>query len=400
MSRTRFSIVIPTRERADTLYHTLRTCVEQDYEDCEIIVSDNSSVDHTREVVAGFRDARVKYTNPGRRVGMGENFEHAFGRIGPDTYAICIGDDDGLTPGALARADEILASEKTAALTGTRGHYDWPGLLAGRTNQLMLPKGGTRIARRRAADFVDDYLAGRCTYGAGPLLYQGFVSSRTLEALRQRTGRLFKSRSPDVYAVFAISGALRDYTMTEHCFVIDGASPRSNGATLFGLSPDTTEARNFQAENEWPMHEGLIGSRSLVTGVADAYLYARDAMGELTADLRWERLLADAYGEALALSDGESIAAVERMAEGQDVHLPARGVALAKHRWRQIADGLKRWRDNVYLDCAKFGVHDIHGAAQLAGSPRLWQSSAAASTLQQARLAATRLLALRQRGRQ
>jgi glycosyltransferase involved in cell wall biosynthesis len=394
MSRTRFSIVVPTRERADTLLHTLRTCVAQDYDDCEIIVSDNYSADHTREVVAGLEDPRIRYTNPGRRVSMGENFEHAFGLVGADTYAICIGDDDGLTPGALARADEILAAEKTAALTGVRAHYDWPGLLEGRANQLVLPKGGTRTATRPTAEFVDDYLAGRCTYGAGPLLYQGFVSARTLDALRKRTGRLFKSRSPDVYAVFAISAVLSAYTTSERCFVIDGASPRSNGAAVFGLSPDTTEARNFAAENEWPPHAGVIASRSLHTGVADAYLYARDAIGELTEEMRWDRLLADAYGEVLALGDGESIAAVERMAEGQGVRLPARWVALARHRSRRVADGLKRWRDNVYLDCSKFGVRDIHGAAQLAGSTHLWQSSADASLLQQARLVVGRLAAL------
>ena len=103
MIKRRFSIVIPTRERADTLFHTLKTCIAQDYDDCEIIVSDNHSADHTRDVVTGFNDARVKYTNPGRRLGMGDNFEHAFEQISRNTVAICIGDDDGLMPGALGK---------------------------------------------------------------------------------------------------------------------------------------------------------------------------------------------------------------------------------------------------------------------------------------------------------
>ena len=37
-NQTRITIVIPTRERADTLYHCLKTVVAQDYENFEIIV--------------------------------------------------------------------------------------------------------------------------------------------------------------------------------------------------------------------------------------------------------------------------------------------------------------------------------------------------------------------------
>ena len=37
------SVVIPTRERSRTLVHTLRTCADQDYANCEILVSDNFS---------------------------------------------------------------------------------------------------------------------------------------------------------------------------------------------------------------------------------------------------------------------------------------------------------------------------------------------------------------------
>ena len=55
------SIVIPTRERAETLYHTLRTCLEQEGDDYEVVVCDNCGSPATRAVVDGFASARIKY---------------------------------------------------------------------------------------------------------------------------------------------------------------------------------------------------------------------------------------------------------------------------------------------------------------------------------------------------
>ncbi|MFC2016527.1 glycosyltransferase family A protein [Chloroflexota bacterium] len=49
--RRHFTVVIPTRERYDTLGHALHTCVIQNYDNLEIIVSDNFRQDHTPEIV-------------------------------------------------------------------------------------------------------------------------------------------------------------------------------------------------------------------------------------------------------------------------------------------------------------------------------------------------------------
>ena len=51
MSGPRFSVVIPTRERADTLRFALQTCLVQNYKDYEIVVCDNCSSSATKEVV-------------------------------------------------------------------------------------------------------------------------------------------------------------------------------------------------------------------------------------------------------------------------------------------------------------------------------------------------------------
>ena len=53
-----FSIVIPTRNRADTLKYTIKTILNQDFQDYEIIICNNNSVDDTEEIVKKFSDKR------------------------------------------------------------------------------------------------------------------------------------------------------------------------------------------------------------------------------------------------------------------------------------------------------------------------------------------------------
>jgi glycosyltransferase involved in cell wall biosynthesis len=65
-SRPLFTIIIPTKDRAEYLHHTLRTCSIQDYENLEVIVSDDGSSDNTKEVAleASRKDTRIRYITP------------------------------------------------------------------------------------------------------------------------------------------------------------------------------------------------------------------------------------------------------------------------------------------------------------------------------------------------
>ena len=97
-SRPLFTVIIPTKDRAEYLHHTLRTCSNQDYENLEVIVSDDGSSDNTKEVVldAAQKDKRIRYVTPGS-VGMRDNFEFALDHV-KSGYVIALGGDDGILP--------------------------------------------------------------------------------------------------------------------------------------------------------------------------------------------------------------------------------------------------------------------------------------------------------------
>jgi glycosyltransferase involved in cell wall biosynthesis len=57
-----FSVIIPTYNRAELLRRTIQSLVAQTYKNFEVIVCDDGSTDHTKEVVASFtKDLNIKY---------------------------------------------------------------------------------------------------------------------------------------------------------------------------------------------------------------------------------------------------------------------------------------------------------------------------------------------------
>ena len=69
MREPRFSIIIPTRERADTLYYALLSAVDQDFDDYEVVVYDNCSSAATRDIVEKIGSTKVRYFRSGYATG-------------------------------------------------------------------------------------------------------------------------------------------------------------------------------------------------------------------------------------------------------------------------------------------------------------------------------------------
>ena len=128
MRYPKLSVVIPTRERADTLFYALKTVIEQEYQNLEIIVSDNASVDNTKEIVSQFSDSRIKYINTGTRLGMSENWEFALGHVTGE-YVMYLGDDDGLLPNSCFDVAQVINKTGCEALVWNKPSYLWPSIL-------------------------------------------------------------------------------------------------------------------------------------------------------------------------------------------------------------------------------------------------------------------------------
>ena len=272
--QTKFTVIVPTRERADTLYHCLQTLLRQTYENFEILVSDNFSQDNTEQVVRNICDSRIRYINTGRRLEMSRNFEFALSHV-KDGWISYLGDDDGLMPYALAVANDVIRDTGCKALSSRWHHYTWPnfnGVI--QPNRLSVQTGrGYRI--REAKDALRQALKGRLAYSELPGVYLGgFAEYETLNRLRGESGNFFLSKNPDVYAAVALSSALDRYVHMNQPLSICGASAHSIGASAFGSSTNSSAVAKFLAEEEIPFYPGLgtgrVRSSQLI--VYEAYL--------------------------------------------------------------------------------------------------------------------------------
>lgn len=92
-----FSVVMPTYNRADLRRYALQGTLEQDFDDYEIIVSDNASSEDTRQVVADLGGNRVRYVNPGNHLNVADSWDFAV-RHAKGKYVMILGDDDCMSP--------------------------------------------------------------------------------------------------------------------------------------------------------------------------------------------------------------------------------------------------------------------------------------------------------------
>lgn len=88
-----FSIVIPTYNRCNFLKANISILLKQTFDDYEIVISDNASMDRTDELVKSFKDKRIRYLRNKVDIGYPNNTKQAM-LTARGKYIIILGDDD------------------------------------------------------------------------------------------------------------------------------------------------------------------------------------------------------------------------------------------------------------------------------------------------------------------
>ncbi|MDQ3812314.1 MAG: glycosyltransferase [Armatimonadota bacterium] len=372
--RTKFTVIIPTRERCDTLQSTLRTCVDQDYDNLQILVSDNFSQDQTREVVDSFRDDRIRYVNTGKRVSMSHNWEFALSHV-DDGYITFIGDDDGLLPGCLTELDDLIRELNCEAIVWHSAAYKWPNYITeSLRNKLTIP---LDMSLQKCDSATMLHKAGKSLQWAQlPSFYNSVVSYNSSRNVMQETGQFFQSMIPDVYSAIALASVMETYYYSARPYSILGASQHSGGNSMvYGAADGLKAAQRFLSEDNIPFHKMLVYAPSLRLLMAECLLQAHDHLAtvrRLNLDIDIKHVLNAVVKEAATqppLQRDQIIEAVEKMGR---LHQIEDYVArlIAEHPPVAVPDapaplGIYWDCHAMFLDCADFDVHDVAGACVL-----------------------------------
>lgn len=366
-SNPKITVVIPTRERCETLAATIRTCVDQDYDNFDIVVADNVSQDATEEVVRSFNDPRLRHVRPDRRLSMTSNFEFALSQAKPG-FVVSVGDDDGLMPGSVRIVADIVARTGVKAVTSRSVYYCWPNLpVEGWRDRMCIfrPVSRPEIRDAKAAlARVASFRGGATDYvWALPGVYRGFVSTEVIESAK-RDGRYLNSITPDAYSAFVNAGSMDRFMYYDKPLTIEGVSGRSNGASQ-ALGHDKGEESRFLQEADIPFHADLVYSPSHSVIMAEAYMQMRDRFPEICKDHDFDltRVCEIAMRRAQGANRDREIKCAQEILAKHGLSPRSRDPReLVEEVWQRTRNA---WR-TTELDCKAHGVTDVHQAARLA----------------------------------
>ena len=262
MTQHKFTVIIPTRERANTLLYSLQTCVAQPYANLDILVSDNCSNDNTKEIVERFTDKRIKYINTGQRLSMAKNYEFALSHV-TEGWVCIIGDDDGLLPDSITVANNIVNANTTADVLfwyHLVPRYFWSGEFGGTANDnKFLCREMHHNAPFVPKDRLEKMMSFESSYEALPIIYHGFVAVELINTIKKAAanGCFFQARIPDVYSTIALSIFSKNVVQCSQPISIQGISNNSIGESrIFKKRSNQTE-QQFLSEADIPFNTSL-----------------------------------------------------------------------------------------------------------------------------------------------
>ena len=88
----RFSVLLPTRNGGTLVANCIRSILEQDHRDFELVISDNANTDTTPDVVRGFSsDPRLKVVRQAKPISVAENWTAAL-QVSSGDYVLMMRD--------------------------------------------------------------------------------------------------------------------------------------------------------------------------------------------------------------------------------------------------------------------------------------------------------------------
>lgn len=272
-----FSVVIPTYNRSELFPLAVRSILQQTFENFEIIVSDNCSVDNTPEVARQFTDPRVQYVRTPQHYTISDAWEFAR-RHAKGELIMMLSDDDALVGTALARFRqdaELYGADFIFSRVAEYRDESFPGP---DRNSVDCPaySGASRVVT--VEEFIKPLFSFRPKFNMHP---SAFAFPKTVaELVVNRTGRFFWTNGVEysawpITALFAKGIVCVDLPLT-----ICGRTGKSWGSNIALSNPGKEQIQKLIKDVDQKRKHAPLNNFTMCNLMAEGMLMAKSLFPE------------------------------------------------------------------------------------------------------------------------
>jgi len=190
-----FSIVVPTKNRAELLPTLIESVLNQEYDKFELIIADNDDCNRsdTQKIVSRYSDSRIKYYRTGN-LSMAENWNYGYSKISGD-YILLMRDKYVIKPHSLIILNHYIQKYKAEVIS-----WKWNNVLLD-DDDWKLITGSFSIIPYTADDFLSWFFEMGNKYHQFlftlPIGANTCLSHELYEKIILKTGQMSFENAPD-----------------------------------------------------------------------------------------------------------------------------------------------------------------------------------------------------------
>ena len=232
----KLSIVIPTKDRYQTLFPVIDAILDNiEGDSYEVVISDNT-VDNSSAVKCfslNKYSSKIRYSHTIDALTQSGNSDRALSLATGD-YIVFIGDDDLVSPYIL-RAIDLMIAKNIDCLIYTPANYYWEGVKFSNKTRMKEPE-SVLIPKKLDGELtkLDSQVVLQRVLNNGavsienlPQQYHAIVSKQTLEKIKAKFGAYVPGPCPDMTLAISLTYVLNTYYSIDYPFTVTGVSKHS-----------------------------------------------------------------------------------------------------------------------------------------------------------------------------
>lgn len=233
MNRPILSVVVPTKNRYQYLYHLIKLVASYNFVDFELVIQDNS--DDNSEFLSNIKIEDypfIKYFYQSEPVSQSRNSDLSI-LNSTGEYVCFIGDDDGVTRFAIDAA-RWMKENNVAILKSSPFNYKWPSFIS--TQYYNVSSSALFNKFTMTYRIVDNKVVlakllktGIDTLNYMPKVYNGIAKRSTLDRIYEKCGSFFPGPSPDMANAVSLALEEANYAYVDAPIIIGGHSGHVGG---------------------------------------------------------------------------------------------------------------------------------------------------------------------------